>query len=180
MPGADKGFLQGYNAQAAVDHANQVIVACDLTDEAVDVHQVEPMLDQVKENTGAQPHAVSADAGYFSEDNVRSLESRGIDPLIAAERLKHTEKPPAARGRIPKNLSVKERMRRKLRTLAGRLSYALRKITVEPVFGQIRTRGLLRFWMRGLEKVRAEWAIWCTGHNLLKLFRSGAFAVRVG
>lgn len=139
MPGADKGFLQGYNAQAAVDHANQVIVACDLTDEAVDVHQVEPMLDQVKENTGAQPHAVSADAGYFSEDNVRSLESRGIDPLIAAERLKHTEKPPAARGRIPKNLSVKERMRRKLRTLAGRLSYALRKITVEPVFGQIRT-----------------------------------------
>ncbi len=54
----------------------------------------------------------------------------------------------------------------------------VRKVTVEPVFGQIRTRGLVRFWLRGLAKVKAEWALWCTGHDLLKLFRSGALLVR--
>jgi len=66
-------------------------------------------------------------------------------------------------------------MRRKLRTVAGQAAYALRKVTVEPVFGQIRTRGLIRFRLRGLRKVKAEWSLWCTGHNLLKLFRSGAW-----
>ena len=175
MRNSDKAFIQGYNAQAVVDAGHQVIVACDVTDQAVDVQQLGPMVEAVKANTGEVPKALSADAGYFSEENVRVLEENGLDPLIAAERLTHSEKPPSARGRIPKDLSMKERMRRKLRTLAGRALYALRKITVEPVFGQIRTRGLLRFWLRGLEKVRAEWALWCLGHNLLKLFRSGRF-----
>ena len=71
-------------------------------------------------------------------------------------------------------------MTRKLQTKAGRKVYALRKVIVEPVFGQIRTSGLIRFWMRGLENVKAEWALWCTGHNLMKLFRSGAFVADTG
>jgi len=119
------------------------------------------------------PEELSADAGYFSEENVKALGDRGIEALVAAERLKHGEKPPASRGPLPKGATPKERMMRKLQTLAGRAADALRKVTVEPVFGQIRTRGLVRFWMRGVEKVKAEWALWCLTHNLLKLFRSG-------
>ena len=138
------------------------------------------MTEQVEQNTGAKPKQMSADAGYFSEENVGMLQQKQIDALIAAERLKHNEKPPAPRGRIPKDATVKDRMRRKLRTQAGREAYALRKVTVEPVFGQIRTRGLVRFWLRGLRKVKAEWSLWCTGHNLLKLFRSGAWTAAPG
>jgi hypothetical protein len=176
MKNSDKAYIQGYNAQAAVDHEHQVIVACDVTAQAADAPHLEPMVKQVEANTGSKPEELSADAGYFSEENVKALEDLEIDPLVAAERLKHGEKPPAPRGRIPKNASLKDRMRRKLRTLAGRAAYALRKVTVEPVFGQTRTRGLVRFWLRGLANVKEEWALWCTGHNLLKLFRNGGLA----
>lgn len=176
MKNSDKAFVQAYNAQAAVDHQNQIIVAQDVSNQAADAPHLRPMVERIQANTGGCPEELSADAGYFSDDNVKALSELAIEPLVAAERLKHREKPPAPRGRIPKDATLKDRMIRKLRTLSGRAAYALRKITVEPVFGQTRTRGLARFWLRGLPKVKAEWALWCTGHNLLKLFRSGAVA----
>ena len=100
----------------------------------------------------------------------------GVDPFIALEKTRHGRTPePAPRGRIPKGLPVKDRMRRKLRTKRGRQRYALRMETVEPVFGQIKQgRGFRQFLMRGLGKVDREWLLICTGHNLLKLFRFGA------
>ena len=176
MVNGDKAFIQGYNAQAAVDHDHQIIVAHDVTNQAADAPHLQPMVQQVQANVGAVPQQVSADAGYFSEANVKALEELGTDPYVAAERLKHREKPLAPVGPIPKSATTKERMIRKLRTVGGRAIYALRKLTVEPVFGQTRTRGLVRFWFRGVDKVRSEWALWCMGHNLLKLFRSGHVA----
>jgi transposase len=173
MKNADKAYIQGYNAQAAVDHEHQVIVAADVTNMAADAPHLQPMVDRIEANTGGRPEALSADAGYFSEENVEALEARKIDPLVAAERFKHGEKPPAPPGPPPPGAPAKDRMRHRLRTEAGRAAYALRKVTVEPVFGQIRTRGLVRFWMRGVDRVKEEWALWCLGHNLLKLFRSG-------
>jgi transposase len=172
MKNSDKAFIQGYNAQAAVDHEHQVIVAADVSAMAPDAPHLRPMVAQVKENTGRVPKELSADAGYFSEENVKELQEQQIEPLIAAERKKHGERTPASRGRIPQEATLKERMIRKLRTVAGRAAYALRKVTVEPVFGQIRTRGLVRFWLRGLQNAKAEWSLWCTGHNLLKLYRA--------
>ena len=66
-------------------------------------------------------------------------------------------------------------MRRKLRTKRGRERYALRMETAEPVFGQIKQgRVFQQFLLRGLERVNREWLLICAGHNLLKLFRSGA------
>jgi len=94
---------------------------------------------------------------------------------IAPEKTKHSDRPPPVpRGRIPRDASVRERMIRKLRTKRGREVYARRKVIPEPVFGQIKAaRGFDRFLLRGMEKVRGEWALICLGHNLLKLFRSG-------
>lgn len=174
MKNSDKAFIQGYNAQAAVDHEHQVIVAADVSARAADGPHLGPMVGEVKENTGEVPRQLSADAGYFSEENVKELEKRQIEPLIAAQRQKHGEAPAVPPGPLPEGATGKERMIRKLRTVAGRAAYALRKVTVEPVFGQIRTRGLVRFWLRGLQKVKAEWSLWCTGHNLLKLYRAFA------
>ena len=176
MKNSDKAFIQGYNAQAAVDHDHQVIVAADVSPMAADAPHLKPMVAEVKENMGKRPEELSADAGYFSEENVKELEREHIDPLIAAERKKHGEEGLAPPGPLPEGATVKERMIRKLRTVAGRAAYALRKVTVEPVFGQIRTRGLIRFWLRGLRNVKAEWSLWCTGHNLMKLYRATAGA----
>ena len=119
---------------------------------------------------------MSADAGYYSAKAVDGLSALGVDPFIAPDKTRHGQAiPPAPRGRIPANLSARDRMRRKLRTKRGRGRYGLRKETVEPVFGQIKQgRGFRQFLLRGLEKVNWEWLLICTGHNLLKLFRFGA------
>ena len=121
------------------------------------------------------PKEVSADAGYYSARAVDELHALGVDPFIAPEKTRHGRAIPLApRGRIPANLSARDRMRRKLRTKRGRQRYGLRKQTVEPVFGQIKQgRGLRQFLLRSLEKLNREWLLSCTGHNLLKLFRFG-------
>jgi hypothetical protein len=176
LDGATKSFEQSYNCQAAVDNQAQVIVAAQVTQKANDKQPVKPLIEQLKTNLGqARPRVVSADAGYFSEDNVKYLKSEKIEPYVATGRQKHgAVEPLAPRGRIPPSATVQERMVRKLRTKKGKREYSKRKGTVEPVFGQIKeARGLRRFLLRGLESVQAEWSLICTTHNLLKLFRSG-------
>jgi primosomal protein N'' len=170
-----KEFMQGYNAQAAVDATSQVIVAAEVTIQSNDKKQLEPMLAEVKENCNAVPKELSADAGYYSEDNIAHVQAKGIRPLIPPGNTRHTDvKSIPPRGRIPKQLSMKERMERLLRTKKGRKAYAKRKETVEPVFGQIKdVRGFRRFLLRGLDSVKAEWQLICLTHNLLKLYRWG-------
>lgn len=169
-----KHFEQAYNAQAAVDSANQVIVAAEVTDQPSDRGQAVPMIERVKANTGRLPREMSADAGYFSSDAVTDLTADGIDVYMPPDKMHHAYKMPAApRGRIPKGLSIVDRMRRKLRTKHGRKRYGLRKELPEPVFGQIKqVRGFRQFLLRGKEKVQSEWQFICTGHNVLKLFRA--------
>ena len=172
--GATKSFEQSYNCQAVVDSEAQVIVAAQVTQQANDKQQVKPLIEQMKVNLeGRTPVELSADAGYFSEDNVSYLEDQKIDSYVATGRQKHGAKPgkslePAVRA------TAQERMADKLQTPAGKRVYSKRKETVEPVFGQIKeARGLRRFRFRGLGSVQAEWSLICATHNLLKLFRSG-------
>ena len=174
---SSKSFEQCYNAQALVDDAHQVIVAAHLSQKSNDMGEVEPILDVVEENLGKIPAgmAVSADAGYFSQDNVMLFEDALLKPYIATGKLKHGEVLPVVRGRPRKDLTPKEVMRRKLSTNQGQAIYSRRKSTVEPVFGQIKhARGLRQFLLRGKENVSAEWQIWCLTHNLLKLYRHGS------
>ena len=170
-----RDFIQGYNCQAVVDRAHQVIVAARATNRPTDKGQAVGMIQETVLNTGAVPREVSADAGYYSAQTVDDLYALGVDPFVAPGRTRHgTAIPPAPRGRIPGHLSAGDRMRRKLRTKRGRQRYALRMKTVEPVFGQAKQgQGFRQFLLRGLEKVNREWLMICTGHNLLKLFRFG-------
>jgi len=170
-----RDFRQAYNCQAVVDSQHQVIVAARATNQASDKQQAVAMLEEAIDNAGAVPSEVSADAGYYSAKAVADLHALGTDPFIAPEKTRHGHRPPPApRGRIPKGLPPRDRMRRKLQTKRGRKRYALRMATVEPVFGQIKqARGFRQFLLRGLEKVQGEWSLICTGHNLLKLFKFG-------
>jgi IS5 family transposase len=169
------GFIYGYNAQAAVDEAHQVIVATSLDVAATDTGALPALVDQIETNTGRRPGKLLADAGYASDANLAHLEARGIDAYIATKRDRHGKTPaPAPRGRIPAGLSRGARMARKLRTKRGRAIYRRRKAIVEPVVGQIKeARGFRRFRLRGLVKVTAEWHLVCAVHNLGKLFGSG-------
>lgn len=172
LDGATKGFVQAFNAQAAVDATCGVIVAAGVTQQAPDNGQLIPMLTLVADNIGTLPQRASADAGYFSEANVTAPALVGIDLFIPPNQRESSTAKAGGQGR-PKNQAAAV-MRTKLATDEGKDIYRMRKAIVEPVFGQIKeARGFRRFWLRGVEKVRAEWDLICLTHNLLKLFRSG-------
>ena len=166
------GFVQGYNATAAVDCASQVIVAHDIFADGNDQLHLAAMVERVEETTGRVPVRIVADAGYYSEEGVARVEAMGTEALVATRRIKHEERPVAPRGRPRHDLTAKQRMDRKLRTKRGRKIYAKRKISVEPAFGQIKQeRGFRTFLTRGLGLVAKEWALVCTAHNIVKLWR---------
>ena len=177
MKGSD-GFLQAYNAQAAVEPVLQLIVGQTVTAASNDKEQLMPMVEVIEQQSGQRPDEILADSGYCSEKNLEALESaenpeQRIEGYIATERQKHGEyKEPCPRGPLPANASRVDRMRRKLKTKPGRLVYAVRKTIVEPVFGQIKqARGFRQFLLRGIEKVRGEWSLVCLTHNILKCYR---------
>ena len=176
MPdGANKGsFVQGYNAQIAVDSASQVIVAAEVTQETNDKKQLLPMIALIAANLEQKPEKVSADTGYFSEANVTDESVKDVDLYVATGRDKHGDAVETSSDPPPPGASPKEAMREKLRTEAGRTVYKMRKAIVEPVFGQIKEqRGFRRFSLRGKENVSCEWKLVCAVSNLLKLFRAG-------
>lgn len=178
MPdGANKGsFVQGYNAQIAVDEAAQIIVATAVTQATNDKRELVPMADRIVGNCGRLAETTSADAGYFSEEAVTDPKLKGTDLLVPPDRQKHGA-PPAATMAPPSSAdSTAVQMRRHLSTPSGRDRYRMRKAIVEPVFGQIKeARGFRRFLLRGLLAVGHEFDLIALTHNLLKLFRSGAF-----
>lgn len=161
-------YVQGYNAQAVVTE-DQIIVATEVTQEENDVHQRHPMLSQAKENLAVagcweRIEAADADAGYWSEANLRHADPEGPELLIATtkdwKQRKAMREQPVPRGRMPANLSLRERMERKLLTKRGRTRYKQRSQTVEPVFGQIKeARGCDRFLRRGKSACDSEWCL---------------------
>jgi hypothetical protein len=175
MVDKDKSFVQAYNAQAAVDGESQVIVANDVTNQSNDKKQVKPMVSSIRSNLGAVPDHLSADAGYFSEGNVKWLIGERVAPYIPPRKHKHNDPVVAPRGPITPDMTVAELMERKLRTKRGREFYGRRKAIVEPVFGQIKeAMGFRQFLLRGLAKVKAEWDLVCLCHNLKKMHVAGA------
>lgn len=181
------GYVQGYNAQAAVTE-DQIIVAAAVTQECNDVGQLHPMLEKVEENLAAAgaPEAMQtalADAGYWSDANMSGANPAGPELLIATNKdwkqRKAMREAAPPRGRIPKGMTARERMERKLLTKRGRALYKLRGQTVEPTFGQIKDgRGCDGFMRRGVRAADSEWSLMCATHNLLKLWRSGKAKIR--
>lgn len=170
MKGPD-GFVQAYNAQIAVEATCQLIVGQAVTQDANDKRQLVPMIDTVAAQSGDHPHEVLADNGYCSDANLEYAAAHDIDAYIATGRLKHDAPVPPCRGPLPKDATITDRMRRKLRTKRGTDVYRWRKAIVEPVFGQIKHgRGFRQFLLRGVAKVRAEWALVCLTHNILKCY----------
>jgi transposase len=184
MKTTNKGWDYCGNAQAVVDGACQIILACDVTAASNDKEQAVALAQAALSNleragiarpTDAAGQAVPipnlTDSGYYSEKAAQGLAALGLDPYMATERQRHHAAGVAPTGPAT---TAKEAMAQKLRTAAGRALYALRKVIVEPVFGQIKgARGFRRFLLRGLEKIRGEWCLVCLTHNLLKLWRYG-------
>jgi transposase len=167
------GFLQGYNTQIAVEPVFQLIVGQRVTQAANDKQQMVPLIEAIEEQSGQKPEGVLADNGYCSDENLKYLARKRMEGFVATGKQKHGERrEPCKRGPLPREASRVERMERKLETKVGAAIYATRKSIVEPVFGQIKqARGFRQFLLRGIEKVRSEWALICMTHNLLKFHK---------
>jgi len=175
MPAKGDGFEQSYNAQAAVDTESMLVVAINVAQAANDKQQLEPMLKELAglpEALGSVKQ-VLADNGYFSAANVEHCVQAKVEPLLAAGRDKHhphwedrfTEPPP-----LSEPASDVDRMKHQLKTTQGRALYALRKQTVEPVFGIIKSVMCFRqFLLRGLEAVRGEWTLVTMAWNIKRM-----------
>jgi transposase len=175
MKVAGGGFEQSYNAQAAVDTESLLIVAPHVTTAANDKEQVAPMVAQIRALPAGlnQPQQLLADNGFYSEQNVDTCKAAGIEPLIAVGREAHHahwrrrfEQP----APLAQPATHVEQMKHALQTKAGRAAYALRKQTVEPVFGIIKSvMGFRQFLLRGLDNVRHEWTLVCLAWNLKRM-----------
>jgi transposase len=167
------GFVQGYNTQIAVEPTFQLIVGQTVTQVANDKQQLVPLIEAIQEQSGQRPEEVVADSGYCSDENLKYLARRRMEGFVATGKQKHGQRKPACkRGSLPRGAGRVERMARKLETKVGAAVYATRKFIVEPVFGQIKqARGFRQFLLRGIEKVRGEWALICMTHNILKFHK---------
>ena len=173
-----KSFKQAYNAQASVDTQSMLIVGQRLTQHSNDKEEVIPMLERL----GALPaeigkvNRILCDAGYFSEANVKGCLEAKVEPFIACAREKHNQ---SALARFAEPLQSCPdatddpvgNMRHRMKTQAGKALYALRKSTVEPVFGIIKSiLGLRQFSMRGVQLAASEWGMACTAWNIKRLY----------
>lgn len=175
MPGGGE-FVQGYNAQAAVEHDSHLVVGNHVSQATNDKREVQPALNElakVAEQLGT-PQVMVADAGYHSKENVERCERQGIEPYIAGSR-EHHNQPLAQRMQAPPacaaDADAVTAMQCRLRTAEGKAIYSKRKATVETVFGVIKeVLGFRRFHLRGLQAVRGEWNLVCTAWNLKRLY----------
>ena len=174
MKQANGSFEQCYNAQVAVDCESMLILMPQVTQACNDKQQIEPALAALQAlPDGLNPHRLLADTGYFSEDNVAACHAAAIEPLIAVARDGHH---PAWRERFEEPAALSEpatpleRMKHALKTQAGRAQYALRKQTVEPVIGIVKSvMGFRQFLLRGLTHANNEWTLACLAWNLKRM-----------
>ena len=175
MPATGKGFEQSYNAQAAVDTESMLVVATGIAQVATDKQQLAPMLEALAglPDELGRVKRLLGDNGFFSAANVQSCVAVKIEPLLAPGRDAHhphwedrfTEPPP-----LNEPASAVERMKHRLKTRKGRKLYGLRKQTVEPVFGIIKSVMRFRqFLLRGLAAVKGEWTLVTLAWNIKRM-----------
>lgn len=176
---SDKAFVQGYNAQTVVDVDSQVIVTAEVSQDANDKHLAIPLVLKLMDHMGIDDSVdlagvkITLDAGYFTATEIAILIEMGLDIYITPDGQRSKRKEVQLRGRIPKDMSLIDKMRRKTRTKKGKKIYAKRSI-VEAPFGQIKeARGFRRFSMRGIRKVKGEWNLVTLTHNILVMHRNG-------
>ena len=168
------GFILGYTAEVAVN-AEHLIVAHRLTQNATDNASLVPIVEAVEQRCGTPPEAALADSGFFSLPQIAQLEQRGLDVYVPDSNLaRELNTGQRARGVGCRQIRSRHlhRLRRKLRSPAGRARYRRRKALVEPVIGILKQqRGMRQFRTCGLARAGAELSLAVLAHNLNRLYR---------
>ncbi len=167
------GFEQCYNAQASVEHDSRLITHHHVTQNTNDKQEIEPALQWFDKHSQLKPSMIVADAGYFSEENIKLCEKNEVTPYISFGKEQHNQ-PLQERFKeadpLPPNPTSVEKVKHRLQTKEGKAIYNKRKSTVEPVFGIIKhVIGFREFMLRGFKEVKGEWSLMCIAYNLKRL-----------
>lgn len=174
MPISGGGYIQSYNAQASVEHDSRLIVHQHLTQNANDKKEIIPTLKWFEENPTLKPNALLADAGYFSDENIKLCEDKKITSYISFGKEQHNQ-PLEDRFQqelqvLPEDATAVEKLKYRLQTKEGKEIYAQRKSMIEPTFGIMKhVMGFRQFMLRGFEKSKGEWNLICIAYNLKRL-----------
>ena len=175
MPTSGGGFEQCYNAQASADHDSRLILHAHVTQNSNDKQEIMPTMKWYEKHPSLKPStALNADAGYFSEDNIKACESNELTPYISFGKEQHNQ-PLEERFKeadpLPPNPTSVEKMKHRLQTIEGKAIYAERKSVIEPIFGIIKhIMGFRQFMLRGFKKAQGEWSLVCMAYNLKRLY----------
>jgi transposase len=165
------GFTLGYTVDLAVSD-DHLIVGQRATQAVSDSASLVPLVEQVEQTCGARPAQVSADSGFFSVQNLRALEQRGIEGYVPDAHFTGAQQGRRGPLKTVPDAPAQRRMRARLRSPAGQARYRRRQALVEPVIGVLKEqRGMRRFRLRGLRKVGVEVALTCTAFNLSRMWR---------
>ena len=167
------GFIQGYNAQLAVSVDSGLIVAAEVVRDASDNRQLQPMVNQVMAHVGVPTH-VLVDTGYENSPQMQAIEAAHPTVILCPPARSGNANPTGSykRGWRERSKAFRERLRQRLATPVGKALYGLRKITVEPAVGILKSAlGFRNFKLRGLAKVRTEWLLLSLGLNCRRLAR---------
>ena len=174
MPISGDGYAQCYNAQASADHESRLILHSHVTQNVNDKQEIVPTMKWYTKHPQLKPStAFNADAGYFSEENIKACEQNSMTPYISFGKEQHNQ-PLEERFKeadpLPDDPTDVERMKHRLQTPEGKAIYAQRKSVIEPIFGIIKhVMGFRQFMLRGFKKVQDEWSLVCMAYNLKRL-----------
>ena len=173
MPVSGGGYMQAYNGQASVEHDSRLIIHQHLTQNSNDKQEVVPTFKWYTKHPNLKPKDFLADAGYFSETNIKLCEDENVTSYISFGK-EHHNQPLETRFKeeetLPSNPTIIEKLKHRLQTKEGKQIYSTRKSTVEPVFGIIKhVIGFRQFMLRGFQKAKGEWNLACIGYNLKRL-----------
>jgi transposase len=176
-----QGYVLGYTGTVAVSE-DYLIVGQQVSQASTDNDLLVPMVERVEQECGERPQQVSADSGFFTQENVQAMEERGIDAYVPDSHLAHElNRGQRVRGHGAARDPAQQRMRRKLRSPVGRATYGRRKQIVEPRIGTLKEQhGMRRFRMRGLAKVAVEFTLGNTALNLIRMWHKVPALVRAG
>lgn len=164
MKMADGGFRPAFNVQFAAETEHRVIVGVDVTNSGGDQPHLEPMADQIAKRFGQLPREMLADGGFVNLGAIDRLHGRGVTLYAPPMTPRDKARPPMTRMKGDTEAVVAWRQR--MDGDGAKTIYRERAATIECVNAQVRNRGLRRFLVRGLKKVRAV-ALWhALAHNL--------------
>jgi hypothetical protein len=178
MKMGDGGFRPAFNVQLATATDSQIITGLDVTNSGGDQGQLAPMVEQHQQRYEQVPDEALVDGGFTKKEDIEKVEQGGTTVYAPVQKSKDPERD--AHTPRPDDTPAVAQWRQRMATDEAKAIYRERAATAECVNALARNRGLQRFLVRGLQKVKAVALWYALVHNLMRAVALRAAAAQAG